>query len=147
MTAAARKYEPVALPIVITELDRRRLVGLVETLRQRGGADAPYLEDLEVEIERADVVAPADVPSTIVTMNSTVEVEDVESGRKREVTVVFPEKARLGTHCISVLAPMGAALLGARVGQAVQWSAPRRAQTARILRVVYQPEAAGDFEL
>ena len=139
--------ESVALPIVITEFDQRRLRGLVNVLRQRGNIDQAYLEDLEMEIERADVVSPDEISSSVVTMNSTVEVEDVATGQTSQVTIVFPGMAHADNRCISVVAPMGAALLGARVGQHVRWQTPTRAREARVLRILFQPEAAGNFQL
>jgi regulator of nucleoside diphosphate kinase len=146
MSSSAPAIEPAPAPIVITAFDQRRLRGLVDVLRKRGGADDAYLEDLEMEIERAEVVEPTKVPASVVTMNSTVVVQDAETGEKTEVTVVFPGKAHADSHCISVLAPMGAALLGARVGQRVRWATPRRRREAKVVRVVYQPEASGHFD-
>lgn len=131
--------------IVVTEFDHRRLRGLIDVLRERG--DDPTLDVLELELDLAAVVDAHAVPPTVVTMNSTVEVVDPDTDEPRSLTLVFPGTASVGAGRVSVLAPIGAALLGARVGEMVTWPTPKGPRRARIGRITYQPEAAGDFHL
>lgn len=131
--------------IVVTEFDHRRLRGLIDVLRTRG--DDPTLDVLELELDLAAVVDPHVIPPTVVTMNSTVEVVDPDTDEPRSLTLVFPGTASVGAGRVSVLAPIGAALLGARVGEVVTWPTPKGPRRARIGRITYQPEAAGDWHL
>ena len=146
MEASVARVIDSPAPIVITAFDHRRLRGLIDLLRDRQGDDAT-LDDLEHELELASIVEPREIPATVVTMNSTVEIEDLDSGEVRGFTVVFPGAAAVGTGHISVLAPIGTALLGAQVGDEVTWSTPGRTRRVRVERIVYQPEADGRFDL
>ncbi|WP_437581548.1 nucleoside diphosphate kinase regulator [Sorangium sp. So ce887] len=138
---------PHTNPIVITEFDRERLTRLLEALRARPGADSPTLEALEIELERADVVKQQEIPPDVVTMNSRAQLVDLDTQEALSVTVVFPGSADVNSGRISVLAPMGLALLGCREAEEVEWPTPSRTRRLRIERVVYQPEAAGRFDL
>ena len=133
--------------IVITEFDRHRLEGLLALLRARSPQDSAYLEELEEELERAEVVEPAQVPADVVTMNSEVLLSDLDTGEQRGVTLVFPGAAETKASRISVLAPMGLALLGGREKEELSWQTPSRVRRLRIDRVLFQPEASGNFEL
>jgi regulator of nucleoside diphosphate kinase len=132
--------------IVITDFDRRRLLGLLELLRTREGVNEDTLDALEIELERAEVVRPEEVPPDVVTMNSQVELEDLDTHENLCITVVFPGSADAGQRRISVLAPIGLALLGCREGDEVAWPTPSRTRRLRVGRIVYQPEAAGRFD-
>lgn len=129
--------------IVLTRLDIQRLDEMLDTLD--GPAD--LLDALENEIQRAKVVGHDRVGADIVTMNSRVRFVDETSGREMVLTLVYPDKA--GTEgTISVLAPVGIALLGLKKGQSIDWTGPNgRPLKLRIIDIEYQPEANGDFHL
>jgi regulator of nucleoside diphosphate kinase len=131
---------------VMTEFDLRRLDALFERIR-RQVQPPPTLSVLERETERAVMVKPEAVPATVVTMNSRVEVLDVDTQERRCVTLVFPSLAGIDAGRVSVLAPFGTALLGSREGSLIEWTTPRGMRRLRVERVVYQPEAAGRFDL
>jgi regulator of nucleoside diphosphate kinase len=133
--------------IVITQFDHRRLEGLMAVMRDRSRHDDTHLADLEEELERAQVVDPHEVPADVVTMNSKVLLTDLDTGERRDVTLVFPGASNACESRISVLAPMGLALLGGREGEQLRWPTPARVRSLRIERVLYQPEAAGNFLL
>jgi len=133
--------------IVITEFDRRRLIGLMELMRARSAGDSPELAALEDELERAEVVGPGEVPADVVTMNSTVQLVDLDTREELAFTLVFPGTADPKKQRISVLAPMGVALLGCREAEELSWPTPSRVRRLRIERILYQPEASGDFDL
>ncbi len=128
--------------IYITETDLDRLE---EIIQNHSSAAA---QDLENELANAIVVPSTDIPPDVVTMNSRVVFEDVQSGERNTVTLVYPSRADASAGCISVLAPVGVALLGLRVGQTIDWSVPAgRVRQLRIVEVLYQPEASGDLHL
>lgn len=127
--------------IVLTEPDVERLRRLVE--QHALGRSAKECEALEEELDRAEVVAPADVPPDVVTMNSHLRFNDADTGEEYEATLVYPADANVEERRISVLAPVGAALLGLSIGQVVQWPMPGGVERRlRVTSVLYQPEAA-----
>jgi len=103
---------------------------------------------LREEIDRAEIVEPEDVPSNLVTMNSTVRFRDEASAEESEITLVFPGHADAENNRVSVLAPIGSALLGLSVGDSIDWALPAgRTKRLRVIGISYQPEAAGDAHL
>lgn len=124
--------------IYLTQDDMDRLLKLVEA--QPG----KRFEKLEQELVRASVVPRLEIPEDVVTMNSRVVFENEKTRERREITLVYPENADIDAGRISVLVPVGTALLGLRVGQTIDWELPGGArQRYRIVEVPYQPEAAG----
>lgn len=125
--------------IYLTQNDADRLLKLVEA--QPG----KRLEKLESELVRANVVPREEIPEDVVTMNSRVIFENETTGEQREVTLVYPGSADIAAGKISVLVPIGTALLGLRVGQSIDWELPGgEKQRYRIVKVPFQPEAAGE---
>jgi regulator of nucleoside diphosphate kinase len=133
-------------PPTMTEFDLRRLDALFERMRYQVKPPAT-LSVLERELERAVVVKPEDIPATVVTMNSRVQILDLDNEERRCVTLVFPSLAGIEAGRVSVLAPLGTALLGSREGSSVEWRTPRGVRRLCVERIVYQPEAAGRFDL
>lgn len=127
--------------IIVTALDLERLQRVIT------GYASDDADQLDAELERAEVVGAEDVPEDLVTMNSDVVYEDVATGSRRRIRIVYPEKADVERGWVSVLAPLGHALLGLRVGQEIQWRVPRGMRRLRIVAVPYQPEASGDYDL
>lgn len=129
--------------IVITSRDFERLEKLLESLP----ADAfPGKAALEAELERADVVEPERIPPNVVTMNSTVHFKVVESGEAFRLTLVYPKDAQGEPDRISVLAPVGSALLGVAIGDEIQWPRPGGGvSTVSVIDISYQPERSGDL--
>jgi regulator of nucleoside diphosphate kinase len=138
---------PLTQPIIVTEFDHRRLEGLVELLRARSARVPSNLAMLELELERAQVVRPEEVPPNVVTMNSTVQLVDLDTHEQLSVTVVFPGASDLQGGRVSVLAPVGLAVLGCHEGQELEWATPGRLRRLRVERVVFQPEAAGNYAI
>jgi regulator of nucleoside diphosphate kinase len=131
--------------IVVTEFDQSRLRSLLEGVRRWHARDRSHVDDLEAELDRADVVLPIDVPFDVVTMNSEVAVRDMDSNEEMIFAVVFPSDADVNRRKISILAPIGTAVLGSRVGDMIDWRVPGRSRRLKIERVLFQPEAAGQF--
>jgi regulator of nucleoside diphosphate kinase len=125
--------------IYLTQDDADRLLRLVES--QPG----KRFEKLEGELVRASIVPREKIPEDVVTMNSRVIFENENTGERREVTLVYPGSADIDAGKISILVPIGTALLGLRVGQSIDWELPgREKQRYRIVKVPFQPEAAGE---
>jgi regulator of nucleoside diphosphate kinase len=129
-------------PITVSRIDLERIEALLERLP---AAEADKLDALRAELDRADVVEPAAMPQHIVTMNSTVTFEDESNGEKLTLTLVYPAAA--GAHgTVSILAPVGSALLGLARDQQIDWPTPDgRKRRLKVLEIAYQPEAAGHF--
>lgn len=127
--------------VVISSLDAERLEQLIESLPD----DAfPGREALEAELARAEVVAPKDMPPTVVTMNSTVRFKVQSSNEEFCLTLVYPKSVDGSGGKISILAPVGGALLGLAQGDEIEWPRPGGGNMrVRIEEVVYQPERAG----
>ncbi len=128
--------------IYITSHDKLRLEKLISESAGQSGID---LEPLAGELERAEIVSPREVPAGVVTMNSKVVLRDMASSEKLTYVLVFPNEADIDRGAISVLAPVGTAILGYSKGDEVEWKVPAGIRRLLIEEVLYQPEAAGDF--
>jgi regulator of nucleoside diphosphate kinase len=132
--------------IVVTAFDQDRLRHLLEGFRRWNARDRTHVDHLEAELDRAEIVLPGEVPFDVVTMNSEVAVRDMDSNEEMTFAVVFPSDADVDRHRISVLAPIGTAVLGYSVGDTIDWKVPGRTRRLKIERVLFQPEAAGQFD-
>ena len=132
--------------VVITEADFDRLSGLVHS-RMGRVCYGPLATALEQELRDGEVVSPTSVPKAVVTMNSKVRIRDLRSDDHEVYTLVFPQQADINDGRLSVLAPLGTALLGAKAGDIVEVKAPAGVRRIKVERILYQPEAAGDFHL
>jgi regulator of nucleoside diphosphate kinase len=142
----SRKNMKLDREIVVTAFDQNRLRNLLEGFRRWHARDRAHVDHLEAELDRAEVVLPVDVPCDVVTMNSEVAVRDMDSNEEMTFAVVFPSDADVNRQRISILAPMGTAVLGYRVGDTIEWKVPGRRRRLKIERVLFQPEAAGQFD-
>jgi len=126
--------------ITVSRIDLERIEALLERLP---AAEAGKLEALRAELDRAEVVEPAAMPAHVVTMNSTVAFADEDNGERLTLTLVYPNAAGApGT--VSILAPVGSALLGLARGQQIDWPMPDgRKRHLKVLEITYQPEASG----
>ncbi|NJD38599.1 MAG: nucleoside diphosphate kinase regulator [Geobacter sp.] len=141
------KKSTVARQIYITDFDLQRLEELIEAATARSTRDSSNIEQLEEELLKAEVVDPAGIPPDVVTMNSKVCLKDLDSGEELEYTLVFPPEANLAAGKISILAPVGTAMFGYRAGDRISWAVPGGTRKLKIKKVLYQPEAAGDYHL
>ena len=134
---------PAKPKIVVSSLDAERIEKLLESLP--AGA-FPGRSELEAELARAVVVAPQDVPPTVVTMNSTVRFAVASSTEEFRLTLVYPSDVDATGGTISILAPVGSALLGLAQGDEIGWPKPGGGELrVRIKEVTYQPERAGAY--
>jgi regulator of nucleoside diphosphate kinase len=132
--------------IYITEYDFDRLYGLVESASPNL-RDKKHLLQLKDELEQAEVIAPVEIPADVITMNSRFRLEDLDSKELSDYTLVFPHQADISKNKISILAPIGVSLIGCKVGDTISWKTQTGQKKYKIIEILYQPEASGDFHL
>lgn len=135
-----------ARQIIVTTADFDRLHELVDSPKYRA-THATLLAALKEELARCKVVEQGGVPKGVITMHSRVRVRDKEEDEPQTFTLVYPKDADIMEEKLSVLTPLGTALLGMKAGQVVTFDAPGGARKLKVERVLYQPEAAGDLHL
>ncbi len=131
---------------IVTAFDAKRVKDLLETA-DSDSRDRQWFENLENELARALVVAPEAVPGDVVTINSCFRLLDLESAAEYTYTLVLPRHADIDKHKISIMAPVGIAILGKRVGDVIEFKVPGGLRRLKLTRILYQPEAAGDYHL
>lgn len=133
--------------LYISKNDMEQLLELIDGLRSVPKANQGNLDLLEKELYSSVQVEPTDIPHDVVTMNSKVAITDMESGEKITYTLVYPSAANISENKLSILAPLGIALLGYRKGDIVEWSVPSGTKKYIIDDITYQPESSGDYHL
>jgi len=131
----------------ITDRDAVRLARIVEDLLRRASANENGAEALHDTLYSARIVPATEIEPDVVTMNSEVTIEDVKSGDRQVVRLAYPEQANPGKGHVSVLSPLGNAILGGRAGEEVSFATPVGERRVRIAGVRFQPEAAGQYDL
>lgn len=123
--------------LILTKEDFEKLTSLINS------TNLETIELLEEELNRASVVANEELPADVVSMNSKVRYQDLETGKETVVTLVYPHEADIEKNKVSVLAPIGSALIGLRVGQIIQWPVPNgKEKQVRVLAVLSQPASS-----
>lgn len=131
--------------ITLSTLDLDRLYNLIDSLPQNSVAG---INELEAELSRANIVAPAEIPPTIVTMNSTVKFFIESTQKEFELTLVYPKDVDSSGKTISILAPVGSALLGLSLGDEIEWPKPGGGELkVTIKEILYQPERVGEYHI
>ncbi len=139
--------------IYVTDSDLQRLKTLLHDNWRDRREDVGDLNRLDYELERASVVTPKEVSKDVVTMNSHVRLRDLDSGDAVEFSLVYPSQPyaagsdHLAEMTVSVLAPIGTAILGYRVGDSIEWEVPAGVRRLKVEKVLFQPEAAGRLDL
>lgn len=133
--------------IYITQHDLDRLEELIAVARKADTRDMDCLDRLDEALLAKTSVGSRAVPADVVTMNSRVRLGDPRTGQAHVYTLVFPADADAAAGRISVLAPLGTAMLGAASGRRIEWMAGGSTHRLRVEDILYQPEASGDFHL
>ena len=128
--------------IYITKNDYKKLVNLIDDKWPHDDND----EALLLELEKAIIVEPEKIPGDVITMNSLVNFVDVESGARLTYWLVFPQDADVRQNKISVLSPIGCALLGYRIGDIITIKTPGGERMIEVKEILHQPEAEGNYE-
>lgn len=129
-------YLTMNLPITISERDAARLRHLVQLCAP---SNTEHIQGLKAELDRARIVPGPELPANVIAMNSTVELEDLDDGEILTCTLVFPESANVAAGKISILAPLGMAMLGFKVGDEFEWPVPAGTLRVRVRRLI-KPE-------
>ena len=129
--------------IIISKVDHEQLRNLFFSRFAAALGDKPYLQSLRGELNIAQIVDPDVIPPDVVTMNSTVRLQDVSTSEMDTYTLVYPRDADISEGKLSVLAPIGTAILGYRVGDLVQWQVPSGLVRFKIEELIFQPERDG----
>lgn len=134
--------------IYITRYDKERLESLLGYASATWqGKDKKFLLALEEELDQAVIVRPEMIPANVVTMNSKVRVRDLDSSEEIDYIICFPGDADSMKNQISVLSPVGTALLGTTQGDVITWSVPSGVRRLLVKTVVFQPESSGEYHL
>jgi regulator of nucleoside diphosphate kinase len=130
----------------MTKLDQERLTKLIN--------DIPYnskqrleLQDLMRELERSTIVESTEIPGNVVTMNSMIDVVEIDSNTTRTLQLVYPDASNIDNGKISIFSPVGTALIGYKVGDIIDWPVPSGIKHLKIENISYKPEASGDYHL
>ncbi len=139
----------MAKQIFITAKDKQRLMDHLTVLQESPDKrELPHIQYLEQEIERATIIHEVSAtPKDVITMHSKVKLKDVTHQTEMECTLVYPPQSAPDKGFISVLAPLGAAMLGYCVGDSFEVDLPKGRTQYTVEAMLYQPEAAGDYHL
>ncbi len=129
--------------ILVSKVDYTRLNSMILSLLEMKNANLIELNRLNMEIKRAIVIEPWKMESDYITMNSVIRITHLDTGSTKVARLVYPQDAELNEANVSVLSPLGCALLGNKKGQTISFSAPGGPQRVIIDEVIYQPEANG----
>ena len=132
-----------AKKIYVTDKDLARLLELLKTTIPASDSGKKDLKKLKQELDRAEIRESASIPPDVVTMNSKVQLTDLDSGKEYEWRLVYPKDENISQGRISILAPLGSALIGYREGDSFEWEVPSGLRKFRIGKVLFQPESAG----
>ena len=133
-----------------TYVDRERLLACIRDLEQDAEhhRERAHLAELALELSKANVYCDSDeIPADLVTMRSRVRLKNLSTGTALECALVYPGESDPDAQSISVLAPLGTAMLGQRIGDSFEVQLPKGVSTFQVEAIPYQPEAAGHFDL
>ena len=127
--------------IIITAADHAELHEVISSAGNASARAQAELKALAGELQRAEIVDPSQIPFDVITMNSQVLLHDLDTGERLVFTLVLPSAADIDEKKISVLAPLGTAMLGYRVGDEFKWRVPSGFRRLKVTRIYFQPEA------
>lgn len=133
--------------IKITDLDYVRLCNLITSLKQSKNGELKNISVLAEEIARAERVDPKQISPEIVTMNSMVEIMDLDTSKSLIVRLVYPIDADFKKGNVSILSLVGSALLGYKAGSKISFEVPLGKKEMMIKKIIYQPESNGEFTI
>jgi regulator of nucleoside diphosphate kinase len=133
-------------PLLISAYDRQRLLRLVGGM-PAADDEQDQFRDVEFEVSRAVALRSQSIPPDVVTVSSRVQIRDVESGARMEISIVLPANVDRAAGCLSILDPLGFALFGRRIGDEVRVATEAGERRVILEAIPYQPEAAGDYHL
>jgi len=138
---------PVSKVIFITSSDKEKLLKMIGLEKEFHVGDKAYLQSLVHELERAVVVRSEEIPHDVITMHSQVVLRDLDDDEEMTCSLVYPDEADVNDNKISVLAPIGMAVLRYRVGDVVNWDIPGGVVRLQVEKILFQPESSGNFDM
>ncbi len=126
-------------PIFVTQTDLEKVRGLLLDLDNSGYRGSMYVRKLRAELARAEIIPLNQIPDDLIQLNTSAILRDIHSGEEMHLTLVLPDEADLEQNKISILAPIGAAMLGYRVGDVFEWETPEGMRTLRVERILSAP--------
>ena len=133
--------------IIMNSLDTTRIRQRIRQVKAGNVYSVNDIEKLISELNRAKIMEPMQIPGDIITMHSIVKVKYIDNNKDFTLQLVYPEEANIKENKISIFAPIGIALLGYKKGDIINWKTPGGNVKIKIEDILYQPEAAGDFQL
>jgi regulator of nucleoside diphosphate kinase len=133
--------------LVLNKLDYLRIKKAIESAKQVKSINDTEAGNLIKELDSATIVEPTQIPSDIVTMNSIVQISFLNAARQIQFQIVYPKDANLKENKISIFSPIATALIGYKEGDEVEWIVPAGPTRLRIDKIIYQPEASGNYDL
>ncbi|MCB0848555.1 MAG: nucleoside diphosphate kinase regulator, partial [Bacteroidetes bacterium] len=133
--------------IIINRLDYARIKKSINDAKQFRSISNDEAEKLLKELDSAKIVEPEAIPSNVVTMNSIVKLSFQNNNKQIQFQIVYPEQANVKENKISIFSPIATALIGYKVNDEIEWIVPAGLTKIRIDEIIYQPEAAGDYDL
>jgi len=133
--------------IILSKLDFTRILNSIKVAKQSNKLNAAEAELLLGELNSAKVVEPQEIPVNVVTMNSIVKISFLNINKSVSFQLVYPNEADMKKNKISIFSPIATALIGYKVSDEIEWVVPSGLTKIRIDEIIYQPEAAGDYNL
>lgn len=133
--------------LIINSLDYSRIKKCISDAKQFKSINEAEAAKLMSELNSAKIVKPEFIPSDVVTMNSIVKLSFLNNNKQVQFQIVYPENANLKENKISIFSPIATALIGYKITDEIEWIVPAGLTKMRIDDIIYQPEAAGDYNL
>ena len=133
--------------LILNKLDYLRIQKCIDEAKELKSITVSESESLMKELNSAEILEPEKIPSNVVTMNSIVKIRFLNSNKQIQFQIVYPRQANVREQKISIFSPIATALIGYKVGDEVEWIVPAGLTKIRIDEIIYQPEAAGDYNL
>ncbi len=133
--------------LIVNKLDFNRIKACISDAKQLKSISHSDAEKLLSELNTAQIVEPEAIPSNVVTMNSIVKLSFLNNNKQIQFQIVYPNQANVKENKISIFSPIATALIGYKVKDEIEWIVPAGLTKIRIDEIIYQPEAAGDYNL
>ncbi|HOW39706.1 MAG TPA: nucleoside diphosphate kinase regulator [Bacteroidales bacterium] len=133
--------------LILSNLDVTRIRKAIDNAVRQKKIRSEEVSNLLTELSKAKVVAPEEIPGDVVTMNSIVSVSFLNTKKTIQIQLVYPDMANFRENKISIFSPVATALIGYKAGDEIEWIVPSGLTSIKIEKIIYQPEAAGDFDL
>ncbi len=133
--------------LIVNRLDYARIKKCIDDARQFNSISSTDAQKLMGELDSAKIVEPEAIPSNVVTMNSIVKLRFLNNNTQTQFQIVYPNQANFKENKISIFSPIATALIGYKVNDEIEWLVPAGLTKIKVDEIIYQPEAAGDYNL